>query len=395
MAEDKNVIIVVPVYKKKLDEDEKISLSQLFKILGNYDIAFVMPLGLNIEYEECVGQSYRIEYFDSEFFLSAKKYSRLCTSIGFYDRFREYKYMLIYQLDAFVFYDRLMEFCEKNYDYYGAMVPKVFWGGKESLVGNGGFSLRNIQRTIELLKNKELVDNEINRSLNEYWKKSLSNNEDEYIVYLAHFLKNENYNICPNEVAYKFSVEYNIKGIYKDINNNIPFGCHRWARYKFSTWWPIISQYGYSLSNETINNLTSEKVDDVYNFLILKERLKELTLKEKIKLINEIIGDCEVAIWGLGKKSKMASEVLNEMGINIVAKYDKNAAKISGAIIPTYEHLIQLEKPIIITSTLFEKEIKQEIQNYGASIHNRIYGINDVIQQYVSRLNIDVNGELA
>lgn len=40
----------------------------------------------------------------------------------FYRRFGKYKYMLIYQLDAFVFSDKLLDFCEMGYDYIGAPV---------------------------------------------------------------------------------------------------------------------------------------------------------------------------------------------------------------------------------------------------------------------------------
>ena len=37
--------------------------------------------------------------------------------------FLEYQYMLIYQLDAFVFEDKLDYFCELGYDYIGIPVP--------------------------------------------------------------------------------------------------------------------------------------------------------------------------------------------------------------------------------------------------------------------------------
>ena len=52
------------------------------------------------------------KYFNSAFVKAYKD--------TLYSRFEKYEYMLIYQLDAFVFSDRLMEFVEAGYDYIGA-----------------------------------------------------------------------------------------------------------------------------------------------------------------------------------------------------------------------------------------------------------------------------------
>ena len=80
----------------------------------------------------------------------------LWMSKQFYFRFLpNYKYMLIYQLDAWVFTDNLQEWCDKGYDYIGAPFlsivkknsPRVIFKG----VGNGGLSLRRIQYCIDVL----------------------------------------------------------------------------------------------------------------------------------------------------------------------------------------------------------------------------------------------------
>ena len=89
---------------------------------------------------------------------------------NFYQRFRRFEYILIYQLDAFVFSDRLEEFCRLGYDYIGAPWPLgdgnkhneelVVEGNHFLTVGNGGFSLRRVQACIDALwKNIELVLN--------------------------------------------------------------------------------------------------------------------------------------------------------------------------------------------------------------------------------------------
>jgi hypothetical protein len=63
--------------------------------------------------------------------------------------------MLIYQLDAWVFKDDLMKWCNKGYDYIGAPWFEDFGsyekGKKLWRVGNGGFSLRKIKYFCKVL----------------------------------------------------------------------------------------------------------------------------------------------------------------------------------------------------------------------------------------------------
>jgi len=95
-------------------------------------------------------------------------------SLEFYKRFLNYKFILIYQLDAFVFNDELAFWCNKDYDYIGApwsdissrsifkelrsKLPlryKYYYIRKLSninkFVGNGGFSLRKVVSRLLLL----------------------------------------------------------------------------------------------------------------------------------------------------------------------------------------------------------------------------------------------------
>ncbi|MBQ7630124.1 MAG: hypothetical protein IJS81_07940, partial [Selenomonadaceae bacterium] len=99
-----NAAVVIPVYKENLNEFEKISLAQVQKVLGNYQIIFVAPRGKNFSY---FTQGSKIYFFQPQFFQSDKTYSELMKSPIFYKSFLEYKYILIYQLDAFVFSDEL------------------------------------------------------------------------------------------------------------------------------------------------------------------------------------------------------------------------------------------------------------------------------------------------
>lgn len=114
--------VIVPVYKEKLSELEQVSLQQLLRVLGKYPIFFVGPQGLHWDYGEGTGDIPLVE-FQAAYFASEASYSRLLLNPGFYRVFENYEYILIYQLDAFVFNDRLSEFCRYGYDYWGRPYP--------------------------------------------------------------------------------------------------------------------------------------------------------------------------------------------------------------------------------------------------------------------------------
>ena len=136
-------IIVIPAYKSNISEIESVSLRRCLLVLKNYDICFVSPYGLNMDVYRSILSDYQICFnvmsFPSHFFDSVKSYNKLMLTHDFYLRFCEYEYMLIYQLDAYVFDDQLAYWCNKGYDYIGAP-----WfqsnGNLCSICGNGGFS---------------------------------------------------------------------------------------------------------------------------------------------------------------------------------------------------------------------------------------------------------------
>ena len=123
-----DVIIVVPIYRPELRETERMSLLQLQRVLGDYPRVFLAPASLSFDFGA-------LGYFDG---LSG--YSCLMLSDEFYARFADYQYVLIYQLDAFVFQDTLRAFCALGYDYIGAPVGRLdtYWHVLGARVGTGG-----------------------------------------------------------------------------------------------------------------------------------------------------------------------------------------------------------------------------------------------------------------
>lgn len=253
-----NSIIVIPVYKSKLDSFETISFNQCVKVLHKYTICILTHAKLDISYyvKELQNKElkYIIEFFHPDYFASIAGYNRLLLSLLFYQRFKQYKYMLIYQLDAYVFRDELEDWCVKGFDYIGA---PWFEGWHEAEldspiigVGNGGLSLRKTNRIMKLLKvsnlyiyiyrnilSSKLFRKIISKQIIEYFNIEGYGfqNEDYYIFNLSKRFKW--YKLAPISEAYKFSFDVNPEVLYKLNNNKLPFGCHAWQRYQFDEFW--------------------------------------------------------------------------------------------------------------------------------------------------------------
>ena len=242
-----SVSIVIPIYQNKLDENESLSLAQGLKILSRYPITVIKPQSLDLT---CIHNQYPqicFENFDDEYFDGIYGYNRLMLSPLFYERFLQYDYILIYQLDAWVFRDELEYWCDKDYDYIGApwivkpkynlLLPRLFIRLKSKYykmrgkifahellgnkVGNGGFSLRKVRSLYQsALRQKDKIEYYLEGS-----RKENLFNED---VFWA--LENSHFRYPPYTEALRFSFDRNAHIYMKMNNNKIPFGCHGWTK---------------------------------------------------------------------------------------------------------------------------------------------------------------------
>lgn len=71
-----DIIVLIPVYKKSLNIYEKVSLAQVRRVLGVYDIYFIAPEFLNLDYGE-LSEGIPIKVFPGHFFESKFSYSEL------------------------------------------------------------------------------------------------------------------------------------------------------------------------------------------------------------------------------------------------------------------------------------------------------------------------------
>lgn len=170
----KTAVVVIPIYRKFVPS-EAFSFSQCLKVLSRYDISLLHPerLDLSDVLESTPPNVSEIVLPDS-WFESIASYNKLCLSPMFYGLYGDYEYMLIYQLDAFVFRDELADWCAMGYDYIGApwlpntnlyecsicevvrlikrhvtppgTTEHVSHAQMHYHVGNGGFSLRKVSK---------------------------------------------------------------------------------------------------------------------------------------------------------------------------------------------------------------------------------------------------------
>ncbi|MDY6295214.1 MAG: DUF5672 family protein [Schwartzia succinivorans] len=243
---DKSVVIVIPIYKDKLSPTEVISLKQLNKILGKYPRVFVAPQSLVFDFGS-LGEGIAVERFEDHWFQSVTSYSCLMMQKDFYARFSAYEYMLLYQLDVFVFSDRLKEFCDMRFDYIGAPIGRFapFWHAIGARVGNGGFSLRRIPSVIRVL-------DDIDRIIADTpFVHTFILAEDIFFAYCG-VRDDIEFKVADIDTAFGFSVQENTRHIFKKIQRGWrPFGCHGWSRIEQDFWWPVIEEHGYTMPGKT------------------------------------------------------------------------------------------------------------------------------------------------
>lgn len=262
------VCIVIPIYKEKPTEWEKASFRQVLKVLSLYDFVIYThdELDLSVYYDEAVAfnKNLRVEFFNKSYFSSIIGYNKLCLNIDFYRRVESYEYMLIYQLDAWVFRDELLDWCDKGYDYVGAPWFTNFGsyekGEKLWAVGNGGLSLRRNEFCIKFLSYKLPISFhlDINKGMRLFIRSCLKSvgvrntiqwyvkhvykwiNEDQiFTVYISSLTKRKVLlpkMPAPKEAAY-FSFDQSPSFLYKLCNENLPFGCHAFEKYEYDNFW--------------------------------------------------------------------------------------------------------------------------------------------------------------
>ncbi len=237
-----NAVVVIPVYQASLSDRERLSLDQCLRVLPDATVHVAAPEGFPVS-RVLAGYHDRItvRFFHPAYFENIAGYNRLMTSVAFYKAFGSYEYLLLYQLDAYLFRNDLAKWCGKGYDYIGApafnttdhdYVPAGqadAYAGKlasNRLVFNGGLSLRRIPAMIRFLN--------VYNTFYSGWK----GNEDMlFSLSATRLLPLKPLLRLPSwKEALSFSFERSPAASFELTDRQLPFGCHAWERYDPRFW---------------------------------------------------------------------------------------------------------------------------------------------------------------
>jgi hypothetical protein len=241
MHKESNLEIAIPIYKKSFDQEEQLLVDRMFKVFNERYISFFGPASLEKSYYLDRYPSAKQMTFESDYFLSVQGYSRLLLSKKFYESFGEKEFLLISQPDVYVFRDELDTWLSKPYDYVGAPWPNGFsvtlnmgrfknaTNGTlvNAFVGNGGFSLRRINKCVQLLeKDSEVAE----------WFSKTGSSEDLFFSFVGQMTSNF---VLPNPIeASLFAMEARPE-IFYDLNGNcIPMAAHAFRKFSPDFWSP-------------------------------------------------------------------------------------------------------------------------------------------------------------
>jgi Protein of unknown function (DUF5672) len=273
-----DVAVVVIIHKKELSPYENISLDQCLKVFDKWPIHIAKPVSLDISDFKWNKGKIHFENFPDTSFSNIGEYSRLLLSASFYKRFSNYKFILIYQLDAFVFSDQLKYWCDMDYDYLGAPWFEKFSSlendGTFIGVGNGGYSLRKISSHLKVLNTFSFVkssrenlthrfnpknsfgrhirnaagfimDHTIRNNTHRFFNNYMGHEDQFWGLSVAKKMKW--YRVPDFKMATAFAFEMQPHRLFALNDRQLPFGCHAWWKYDLDFWKPHIEKFGYKL----------------------------------------------------------------------------------------------------------------------------------------------------
>lgn len=259
--------VVVPVYRATLDPYEAISLDRTFQVLSGQHLVMVKPEGLDTSTLEARYPFSAVETFAPDYFRSVQGYNRLLLSTGFYERFLASEYLLICQLDVFVFRDELASWVGRGYDYVGApwlsstavsarlhwlkmhasklllgVQDKVYRYETRNRVGNGGFSLRQVATHHRLSV-------EMKAHIEHYLRNQGTHHFHEDIFWSIEPGKKGFPHRTPGvEEALAFSFDINPDRLYALAGQRLPMAAHGWYKGRHLEFWaPHVAALGVPL----------------------------------------------------------------------------------------------------------------------------------------------------
>ncbi|WP_158993213.1 DUF5672 family protein [Mucilaginibacter sp. L196] len=264
MISTDNLCVIIPVHTPELSEDDILSLQACYNQLKQYICFLVFPEGMNVDKYLGIHKKLSLVPVDPSWLSSVEDYNKMKIDISFYEIFRQYTFMLTYELDAYIFNSSFETITSSPFDYIGA---PFFEGYTEASAdadfkngGNSGFSIRNIQSCIKVLHSmkkyyphwqfykyilshfpkfryhlnritKGKYDILINGHVGFYYLKTHTN-EDVFWSQMVPILFPA-FKVANSIQALKFSFEINPEKLLELNNGHLPIGCHAWPKNKF------------------------------------------------------------------------------------------------------------------------------------------------------------------
>lgn len=250
------VSVVIITEKNALSPDEELSFQQALEVFADFNKYLIISKDNHYDFK--YDRHLEVIKLPERHFESVNSYSKLLLSGAFYELFNDSEFILIYQLDCFAFHNNLEEFL--SYDYVGApwfetqnhtgnsiirtllfrkpltalgLILKYYSKHKISAVGNGGFSLRRVDKFIEITKDRKI------QGILKTWLKCPRPHEDIFYAFIVpRYIKD--FKIADMATSVKFSFETFPEKCYELTDHRLPVGCHAWAKHDPEFWKKII-----------------------------------------------------------------------------------------------------------------------------------------------------------
>ena len=145
-------VLIIPWWPHSASENERVSLESINRFAGGAERVVVSP---SVSCVPPIMRISRVEVFPESCFTDAWTYSKLLSTVDFYERFERYEQLIVVQSDVLLLRS-LDPLAGKRYpaSYVGA--PWITREPTGALrldgVGNGGFSLRRTQDFLDVLR---------------------------------------------------------------------------------------------------------------------------------------------------------------------------------------------------------------------------------------------------
>lgn|GEM_PF-1350408 len=275
--------MVVPVYQQSLSPVEACALRVCSRRLRRFELVLlhrrsVDPQALRALLEPCLHPEQRCRFVAvaDSCLGSVSSYNRMLLQAWFYRLFAAWNYILIFQLDAWVFSEDLGDWLRRGHAYVGApWIRAMGTDTPDTGVGNGGLSLRHVDSFIRVLEGPRYRWMPVYRwgelarriclfegyagmtspqrlrfflarlsafvRMSFGWNNTLSYFvtinllEDHFFSFCVPFVA-RSFRIPGIEEAALFSLETNPRATFAWLEGRPPFGCHAWERYDRAFW---------------------------------------------------------------------------------------------------------------------------------------------------------------